>query len=75
MLRGLPACASAPLIAVLDDGAMLKPIVLPAGVADWLHASQIERELLARWQRLQQATTRSLMAAEAGDGDYRLAFD
>ncbi|WP_430390320.1 putative bifunctional diguanylate cyclase/phosphodiesterase [Dyella sp. 20L07] len=75
VLRSLPACAAAPLIAVLDDSAMLKPIVLPAGVADWLHASQIERELLARWQRLQQASTRALAHHEGSEGDYRFAFD
>ncbi|WP_243049068.1 EAL domain-containing protein [Dyella sp. RRB7] len=77
ILRSQPACATAPLIAVLDDGAVLKPAVLPAGVADWLYASQIEHELLARWQRLQRASVPSAAAPGngAGDGDFRFAFD
>jgi diguanylate cyclase (GGDEF)-like protein len=77
ILRGQPACADAPLIAVLDDGAMLKPAVLPAGVADWLYASQIEHELLTRWQRLQRvsAPSAATLAAGAGEGDFRFAFD
>src|SRR5579859_1244963 len=76
VLRSLPACAKAPLIAVLDDGAVLKPAVLPAGVTDWLYASQIEQEMLARWQRLQRATRDGAHGERAAsDGDYRFAFD
>ena len=77
-LRQLPACTDAPLIAVLDDAAMLKPTVLPASVADWIYASQIERELLARWQRVQKALRAGSVpgaALAASDGDYRFAFD
>ena len=79
VLRSLPACAQAPLIAVLDDQALLKPAVLPAGVADWLYASQVDRELLVRWQRLQRVSAGAGAAqgsrSEPGDGDYRFAFD
>jgi diguanylate cyclase (GGDEF)-like protein len=79
VLRGLPACAVAPVIAVLDDTAVLKPNVLPAGIADWLYGSQIEHELLPRWQRMQRATARpgttSGEFVASGDGDYRFAFE
>ncbi|MHA6203813.1 putative bifunctional diguanylate cyclase/phosphodiesterase [Dyella soli] len=78
VLRGLPACGNAPLIAVLDDGAVLGPTQLPSGIADWLYASQIEHELLARWQRLQRAATPPAAAGASqatSDGDYRFAFD
>jgi diguanylate cyclase (GGDEF)-like protein len=77
-LRQLPACVGAPLIAVLDDAAMLKPTVLPAGVADWVYASQIEHELLARWQRVQKALNAGATPGTpvlATDSDYRFAFD
>ena len=78
VLRGMPACVGAPILAVLDDGAVLKPNVLPAGVADWLYASQIEHELLSRWQRVHRMAVR-LDGAESGsasgDSDYRFAFE
>ncbi len=78
-LRRLPACAEAPLIAVLSGDASLRPAQLPAGVSDWLYASQIESELIARWHRLQRmgAPTGPLSAAAVTNevGDYRFAFD
>ncbi|WP_109125807.1 bifunctional diguanylate cyclase/phosphodiesterase [Dyella sp. C11] len=79
VLSGVPACAGAPILAVLDDNAVLKPNVLPAGIADWLYASQIEHELLSRWQRLHRMGARQDVngsaVATGGDGDYRFAFD
>lgn len=79
VLRGVPACVGAPILAVLDDAAVLKPNVLPAGIADWLYASQIEHELLSRWQRVHRMVARQDgtgegMATPSG-GDYRFAFD
>ncbi|GAB2794361.1 putative bifunctional diguanylate cyclase/phosphodiesterase [Dyella kyungheensis] len=78
VLRGVPACIGAPILAVLDDGAVLKPNVLPGGIADWLYASQIEHELLARWQRVHRMAVRSdglEGQASTSGGDYRFAFD
>ncbi|WP_243041085.1 putative bifunctional diguanylate cyclase/phosphodiesterase [Dyella sedimenti] len=76
VLRSLPACAAAPLIAVLDDEAAFKPGALPAGIADWLYGSQIEHELLARWQRLRRSGRASHADnAAAGESDYRFAFE
>ncbi|PXV61390.1 diguanylate cyclase (GGDEF) domain-containing protein [Dyella jiangningensis] len=78
VLRSLPACVGAPVLAVLDDGAVLKPNVLPAGIADWLYASQIEHELLSRWQRMQRVAAHGDVADDAAasrNGDYRFAFD
>ncbi len=76
-LRRLSACADAPLIAVLTADATVKPAQLPAGVFDWLHASQIDSELIARWRWLQrtepQAGQASTSAAETWD--YRFAFE
>jgi len=78
-LRRLPACADAPLIAVLTEGAAIKPAQLPAGVSDWLYAAQIDSELIARWQRLQRTGAVLPAAAQGGaaptGGDYRFAFD
>ena len=78
-LRRLPACAEAPVIVVLTEGAAIKPAQLPAGVSDWLYAGQIDSELIARWQRMQR--TGAILPASAqgeavhGGGDYRFAFD
>jgi diguanylate cyclase (GGDEF)-like protein len=77
-LRRLPACAEAPLIAVLTADAAVRPVQLPAGVSDWLYASQIESELIARWRRLQRTGSAGLPpagGADQGQGDYRFAFD
>ncbi|RDD83739.1 EAL domain-containing protein [Dyella tabacisoli] len=76
-LRHVPACADAPLIAVLTADAALKPSQLPAGVLDWLYASQIDSELVARWRWLQR--TEPLAAkgvpSELEAWDYRYAFE
>ncbi|SFS15360.1 diguanylate cyclase (GGDEF) domain-containing protein [Dyella sp. OK004] len=78
-LRRLPACADTPLIAVLSADASLKPVQLPAGVSDWLYASQIQSELIARWHRLQRMSPpmrdASVATATKEAGDYRFAFD
>ncbi len=50
-LRRIPACAEAPLIAVLADEATVTPMQLPEDVSGWLYASQVERELVVRWQQ------------------------
>jgi len=78
VLRGIPACVGAPVLAVLDDGAVLKPNVLPAGIVDWLYASQIEHELLSRWQRMHRMAERPGDGGDVsapGNGDYRFAFE
>ena len=79
VLRGVPACVGAPILAVLDDAAVLKPNVLPAAIADWLYASQIEHELLSRWQRVHRMVARQDSSGEgvatSSGGDYRFAFD
>jgi len=77
-LRRLPSCTGAPLIAVLAEGAALRPAQLPAGVGDWLYAAQIERELLPRWQRLRRRAMPSDVPAAgsgAGEADYRFVFE
>ncbi len=76
-LRRIPACADALLIVVLTDGATIRPAQLPAGVGDWLHASQIASELGPRWQRLRRTAWAGpgRAPAPASDGDYRFVFD
>jgi len=77
-LRRLPACAEAPVIVVLTEGAAIKPAQLPAGVSDWLYATQIGSELIARWQRLQRTGVIVPASGQGGAhaaGDYRFAFD
>jgi len=76
-LRRIPACADAPLIIVLADGAAIRPAQLPAGVGDWLHACQIASELGPRWQRLRRTALAGpgRAPAPAGDGDYRFVFE
>lgn len=79
-LRRLPACAESPLIAVIGPDASLKPSQLPAGISDWLQATQVPTELVARWHRLQRMEAAlpvepaAATAREVG-GDYRFAFD
>jgi len=82
-LRRIPACAEAPLIAVLLEDAPIRPAQLPAGVGDWLYAAQVGRELGARWQRLQRAAWPEVRTGAGetpppiriGDGDYRFVFE
>ena len=56
-LRALAAGASAPLLAILDEDAPLQAAQLPDDVAGWLHAAQIEAELLTRWRELPPAAS------------------
>ncbi len=56
-LARLPAAQGAPLLAVLAEGALLAPSELPDAVLDWLHAAQIECELIPRWQRASVSLT------------------
>ncbi|PWK93034.1 putative bifunctional diguanylate cyclase/phosphodiesterase [Fulvimonas soli] len=71
-LRRIPACADAPLLAVLADGAGMRPSQLPEDVSDWLYPAQVEHELVARWQR---ARPPSALPAGAASDDYRFAFE
>ncbi|WP_049621488.1 putative bifunctional diguanylate cyclase/phosphodiesterase [Frateuria defendens] len=70
-LRRIPACAEAALIAVLAPEATLQPTELPPGVSDWLHAGQVDTDLVPRWRRLQPAVA----ATPAGSDPYRFAFE
>ena len=86
-LARLPAAQGVPLLAVLAEEAALAPSELPDAVLDWLHAAQIERELIPRWQRASLALTPvidKLAAAAVGhaparpaerDEDYRCIFE
>jgi CheY-like chemotaxis protein len=71
-LRRIPACAQAPMIAVLADGATVKPAELPGGISDWLYASQVALELVVRWRR---ARPPAALPAQAGPDQYRFAFE
>jgi diguanylate cyclase (GGDEF)-like protein len=71
-LRRIPACADAPMIAVLADGAAIKPAQLPPGIADWLCASQVAVELVARWRRVRPLTA---LPAPGEADEYRFAFE
>src|SRR5690349_20931041 len=70
-LRRIPACAGAPMIAVLADGATVRPSELPAGIADWLYGSQVELELVARWRRVRPPAA----PVQVGPDQYRFAFE
>jgi diguanylate cyclase (GGDEF)-like protein len=78
-LRRLPGGADTPLIAVLAEEASLSPADLPAGIADWLSATRIDTELVARWRRSQSGDPGLRQtAAAAADGapeDYRYVFE
>jgi len=78
-LRRLPGGADTPLIAVLAEEASLSPADLPAGIADWLSATRIDTELVARWRRSQSGDPGLRpTAAAAADGapeDYRYVFE
>ncbi|HXD35740.1 MAG TPA: bifunctional diguanylate cyclase/phosphodiesterase [Rhodanobacter sp.] len=73
-LRRLPGAAGAPLIAVLAEEASCSPADLPAEVTDWLCASQIVTELVARWRRL-PAVAADPAIAPAQQGDWRCVFE
>lgn len=78
-LRRVPACADAPMLAVLADGAPIRPALLPPGIGDWLLASQIGSELMSRWQRLRHAGPPAPAGAAPvpmpGSGDFRFVFE
>lgn len=71
-LRRIPACAEAPLIAVLAEGATVRPAQLPGDVSDWLHEAQIGNELIARWRGLKGQP--QLPIPTVAD-HYRFAFE
>lgn len=78
-LRRLPGGADAPLIAVLAEEASLSPGDLPAGIADWLSATRIDTELVARWRRSQSGDPNlrqtAVAAADGTPEDYRYVFE
>lgn len=65
LLRALPGGTDAPLIGILGTTTSLDPAELPAAVTDWLHAAQIDSELVPRWHRMQNAAARLSNAAPA----------
>ncbi len=75
----LAGTAATPLIAILTNEATLDPADLPAGVTDWIHETQIDTELVARWQRSQKALQQPFLEAgtpdDGGHGDFRYVFD
>jgi diguanylate cyclase (GGDEF)-like protein len=71
-LRRIPACADAPMIAVLSEEATVTPAELPAGLSDWLYGPQVALELVARWRRARPLAT---LPVQAGPDQYRFAFD
>ncbi|MHB1057206.1 MAG: putative bifunctional diguanylate cyclase/phosphodiesterase [Rhodanobacter sp.] len=79
-LRRLPGGAETPLIAVLAEEATLSPAGLPAGITDWLSASQIGSELVPRWRRSQAGNSsrpRNVVAVpdSGAPEDYRYVFE
>jgi diguanylate cyclase (GGDEF)-like protein len=50
-LRRLDASAEAALLVIVEDGMLPAPGTLPVGTLAWLQTSQIESELLPRWQQ------------------------
>ncbi|WP_426699770.1 EAL domain-containing protein [Rhodanobacter sp. Col0626] len=77
-LRRLPGGADTPLIAVLAEEATLNPADLPMGVSDWLSASRIGSELVARWRGSQGGRRGPRQTAASADGaqeDYRYVFE
>ena len=73
-LRSLGAGASAPLLVILDEEAPLQSAQLPDYVAGWLHAAQIETELLARWRHLPPAAPTAASTTPAGAAEGALAL-
>lgn len=72
-LRALGAGASTPLLVILDEEEPLQPAQLPDYVAGWLHAGQIETELLARWRHLPPAIP-TTTAQTSGAAENALAL-
>ena len=73
-LRALAAGASAPLLAILDEDAPLQAAQLPDDVAGWLHAAQIEAELLTRWRELPPAASAATTAPSRSAAENALAL-
>ncbi|HEU4669708.1 MAG TPA: EAL domain-containing protein [Dyella sp.] len=81
-LRAMESCRSAPLLAVFAPDCRIGPALLPESVADWLDSAHIERELVARWQRVLmrqpvdgRAEPPAPRAAPEDTLAYRFAFD
>ena len=81
-LRAMDVCKDAPVLAVFGPDCRSAPALLPAGFSDWLDASQIERELVARWAKVAHgqaahagAWRRSPAVAPEEALAYRFAFD
>ena len=60
------------MIAVLAEGATVRPAQLPGDVSDWLHEAQIGNELIARWRGLKGQP--QLPIPTVAD-HYRFAFE
>ena len=77
-LRRLAGCTDATLLLVITEESTLVPADLPEGAADWLFASQVASELMARWSRqplsIRQAVVVGGSAASFPE-DYRYVFD
>ncbi|OZB56760.1 MAG: GGDEF-domain containing protein, partial [Lysobacterales bacterium 13-68-4] len=81
-LRAMESCRTAPLLAVFAPDCKIGPALLPESVADWLDSAHIERELVARWQRVLmrqpvdgQGTASVQRVAPEETLAYRFAFD
>ncbi|NUO74256.1 MAG: bifunctional diguanylate cyclase/phosphodiesterase [Frateuria sp.] len=72
-LRRIPACADTTMIAVLAEGATVRPAELPNGISDWLYASQVALELVVRWRRARPPAVLPLQAGS--EQQYRFAFE
>ena len=72
-LRRIPACADTTMIAVLAEGATVRPAELPNGISDWLYASQVALELVVRWRRSRPPAVLPLQAGS--EQQYRFAFE
>jgi diguanylate cyclase (GGDEF)-like protein len=73
-LRALGAGAEVPLLAILDEESPLQPAHLPGEIAGWLHAAQIETELLARWRQLPPAAPAAMPAQPSTAAENALAL-
>jgi len=73
-LRALDAGVGIPLLAILDEDAPLQAAQLPDDIAGWLHAAQIEAELLTRWQQLPPAAAPAVPAQGRGAAENALVL-
>jgi diguanylate cyclase (GGDEF)-like protein len=77
-LRRLAGCTDATLLLVITDESTVVPADLPDGAADWLYASQVASELMARWCRPPLSTRQAVVVAGSAASfpeDYRYVFD